>query len=398
MPPRIVGQYQLHSLLGTGGIGSVYRAIDRQTGDEVALKLLSSGVALDAKAARRMAREFEALFTLDHENIVRVFKTGVWHGYPYLTMELIEGINLRQYLAVGAQSASMPRQRAFAGGQLDPFDLCSFESFLSAPNAERHLTNPYGCLEESSSSDLDSSYGEGPEALRRLADAIDEPLTMDEDEEAEGIDDPSKDDDPRWADSPGPRSAKPRKPSAPPTGAHLTARLSELNAPERLAKLRDALLQICQALAYVHARGLVHRDIKPSNIMVDREQRVKLMDFGLAKHLASDTEVTAVGHIVGTYRYMAPEQLRSERLDGRTDLYALGVVLYEQLAGRPPFDGPSTIEVCKKILEEEPVPLAHYNPGVDDSLARVTHWLLDKNVEARIQTAEELYEVLLSSE
>ncbi|MBQ4335314.1 MAG: serine/threonine protein kinase [Myxococcaceae bacterium] len=378
MPPRIIGHYLIHSLLGSGGIGSVYRATDRHTGEDVAIKLLSSGAALDAKAARRMAREFEALFELEHENIVRVFKTGVWHGYPYLTMELVEGVNLRQYLSIGGLSSPERPARAF-----DPIGILQGPSTGSVA---RRSTDPYGILDVLDA-EPDTASGEGPDALRRLADAIDEPLTMDGDEDFFD-DDRSVGDDSWTGGSAG------RKSSGEPGRARVKVRLAELNAPERMAKLKDALLQICQALAYVHGRGLIHRDIKPSNIMVDGEQRVKLMDFGLAKHLASDSEVTATGHIVGTYRYMAPEQLRGERIDGRTDLYALGVLLYEQLAGRPPFDGPSTIEVCKKILEDEPTPLTQINSGVDEALARVTHWLLAKDVEERIQTAEELYELV----
>ena len=378
MPPRIIGHYLIHSLLGSGGIGSVYRATDRHTGEDVAIKLLSSGAALDAKAARRMAREFEALFELEHENIVRVFKTGVWHGYPYLTVELVEGVNLRQYLAIGALNSPDRPARAF-----DPIGLLQGPSTGSVA---RRSTDPYGIL-DALDAEPDTASGEGPDALRRLADAIDEPLTMDGDEDF--FDDDRSVGDDSWT------GGSRRKTGSGETGrARVKVRLAELNAPERMAKLKDALLQICQALAYVHGRGLIHRDIKPSNIMVDGEQRVKLMDFGLAKHLASDSEVTATGHIVGTYRYMAPEQLRGERIDGRTDLYALGVLLYELLAGRPPFDGPSTIEVCKKILEDEPTPLTQINSSVDEALARVTHWLLAKDVEERIQTAEELYELV----
>ena len=378
MPPRIIGHYLIHSLLGSGGIGSVYRATDRHTGEDVAIKLLSSGAALDAKAARRMAREFEALFELEHENIVRVFKTGVWHGYPYLTMELVEGVNLRQYLAIGTLNSPDRPARAF-----DPIGLLQGPSTGSVA---RRSTDPYGIL-DALDAEPDTASGEGPDALRRLADAIDEPLTMDGDEDF--FDDDRSVGDDSWT------GGSRRKTGSGETGrARVKVRLAELNAPERMAKLKDALLQICQALAYVHGRGLIHRDIKPSNIMVDGEQRVKLMDFGLAKHLASDSEVTATGHIVGTYRYMAPEQLRGERIDGRTDLYALGVLLYELLAGRPPFDGPSTIEVCKKILEDEPTPLTQINSSVDEALARVTHWLLAKDVEERIQTAEELYELV----
>ena len=381
MPPRVIGQYIIHSLIGSGGIGSVYRASDRKTGDTVALKLLSSGAALDAKAARRMAREFETLAELAHENIVRVFKTGVWHGYPYLTMELIEGVNLRQHLSLHS-SSSADRERP--SRSMDPLHLLSRSADILGQEPDDEADD---FLDEFDDESADAS-GEGPDALRRLADAIDEPLTMDEEEEAlSGGDDEDGEDDLGW-DGGARRGKAPRQQKS------SAARLAELNDPDRIARLKDALPQICQALAYIHARGLVHRDIKPSNIMVDQEGRVKLMDFGLAKFLASDTEVTATGHIVGTYRYMAPEQLRGERIDGRTDLYALGVLLYELLAGRPPFDGPSTIEVCKKILEDEPTPVIQINPGADEQLVRVTHWLLAKNVEDRPQTADELIDVL----
>ena len=386
MPPRIIGQYIIHSLIGSGGIGSVYRASDRKTGDTVALKLLSSGAALDAKAARRMAREFETLADLAHENIVRVFKTGVWHGYPYLTMELIEGVNLRQHLSLHSSSGDSRERPSMT---MDPLGLLAHTGGLLGQEDDGSGDD---FLEDFDEESPDAS-GEGPDALRRLADAIDEPLTMDDEEEAlSGSGDDDGDEDEARDDGWG--SSEPRRNKAQRPQRSSAARLAELNAPDRVARLKDALPQICQALAYIHARGLIHRDIKPSNIMVDREGRVKLMDFGLAKFLASDTEVTATGHIVGTYRYMAPEQLRGERIDGRTDLYALGVLLYELLAGRPPFDGPSTIEVCKKILEDEPTPITQVNPGADEQLVRVTHWLLAKNVEDRPQTADELIDVL----
>jgi len=153
-------------------------------------------------------------------------------------------------------------------------------------------------------------------------------------------------------------------------------------------------VQICDALAYIHARGMVHRDLKPSNIMVDEDRRVRLMDFGLAKFLAEDTQVTAAGRIVGTYRYMAPEQLLGERLDGRSDLYSLGVMLYELLAGRPPFDAKTPVEMCQRVLEQEAVPLFAINPDADEALVRVAHRLMLKDPSDRYQTVEEVSEVL----
>src|SRR6478672_11472071 len=100
MPPNIIGPYRVLETLGAGGAGTVYRAVDRRTAEHVALKLLSGGPVLDPKAARRLAREFETLADLSHQNVVKVFDTGVFQGYPYLAMELVEGLTLRNYLAM----------------------------------------------------------------------------------------------------------------------------------------------------------------------------------------------------------------------------------------------------------------------------------------------------------
>src|SRR3954463_7522726 len=122
MPPKVIGPYRVLETLGSGGVGTVYRAIDRRSGEMAALKLLSTGPALDPRAARRLAREFETLQDLSHPNVVKVFDTGVYQGYPYLAMELVEGLTLRHYLSLSAEalynampstssSVDMPRRR-----------------------------------------------------------------------------------------------------------------------------------------------------------------------------------------------------------------------------------------------------------------------------------------------
>ncbi len=156
------------------------------------------------------------------------------------------------------------------------------------------------------------------------------------------------------------------------------------------------MVQLCDALAYIHGRGLVHRDVKPANVMVDDSQRVRLMDFGLAKFLArAEQEVTQAGRIVGTYRYVSPEILRAEPVDGRADLYSLGVTLYELCCGIAPFDADNPKDLWTLVLESDAPALQTLNPGIDRGLALITHRLLRKNPEDRFQTAEEVAEALL---
>ncbi|MFW5878745.1 MAG: serine/threonine-protein kinase, partial [Myxococcota bacterium] len=171
--------------------------------------------------------------------------------------------------------------------------------------------------------------------------------------------------------------------------------LLEINEPLRMIRVRELVVQICNALAYVHSRGLVHRDLKPSNILVDEDGDARLMDFGLCKALADLSDVTDSGQVVGTYRYMSPEQACGEPLDARSDLYSLGVVIYELLCGRPPFLAKNPLQLWEELLEREPPPLAHLNPGVDQRLAQVVHALLRKDPTSRLQTAEEVLEAVL---
>jgi serine/threonine protein kinase len=180
--------------------------------------------------------------------------------------------------------------------------------------------------------------------------------------------------------------------SAPPLVKASDRDLEALNRAERVGRLKDVMMQICDALAYIHGHGLIHRDLKPSNIMVDEDRLARLMDFGLAKFLADDAAVTADGRLVGTFRYMAPEQILGENLDARTDLYSLGVILYELLAGRAPFEAKTPYELWQKVLETEAPALNALNMRVDRQLSRIAHRLIRKEPDDRFQTAEEVYE------
>ncbi len=152
-------------------------------------------------------------------------------------------------------------------------------------------------------------------------------------------------------------------------------------------------------LAAAHKIGLVHRDIKPANLWLEApDGRVKVLDFGLAKPVDAEVELTKSGAVVGTPAYMSPEQARGEKVDSRTDLFSLGSVLYRLCAGKLPFPGPTTMAVLMALGTEEPTPVREANPDVPESLAALIHQLLSKRADARPQSAEEVVKHLRAIE
>ncbi|HMF56993.1 MAG TPA: protein kinase [Pyrinomonadaceae bacterium] len=174
----------------------------------------------------------------------------------------------------------------------------------------------------------------------------------------------------------------------------------------RQISLSDALniaIQIADALAAAHAVGIVHRDIKPDNVMVRPDGYVKVLDFGLAKLTEreaadADTEAptralvnTGAGVVMGTASYMSPEQARGVQVDPRTDIWSLGCVLYEMVAGRSPFEGATVTDVLAAILNKEPAPLARYQRNVPEALEWIVTKALTKDRDGRYQTAKEFF-------
>ena len=232
VPGERLGRYQVIDLLGVGGMGSVYRALDASLGREVAIKALGQAFRGDSASLRRFEREARVLATLNHPNIATIYGFERLDGSPYLVLERVEGDTLAQRLVKGR----MPVREAL-----------------------------------------------------------------------------------------------------------------------------DVALQIVAGLEEAHAQGVIHRDLKPSNVMLTRDGRAKLVDFGLAKsasprvNSAETAEpITAAGIVLGTARYMSPEQVVGEDVDVRTDVWAFGCVLYEMLTAQPAFPGRSISEAVAAVLRDDP--------------------------------------------
>ncbi len=171
----------------------------------------------------------------------------------------------------------------------------------------------------------------------------------------------------------------------------------------RLPAILDISIQIAGALSAAHKAHLVHRDIKPENIMIRPDGYVKVLDFGLAKLVEQKNKsilsleeptvrqnLTAKGVILGTVNYMSPEQAKGERVDERTDIFSLGVLVYEMLTGKPAFESGNAIETIASILNKDPVPLSRLTPEVPQELERIINKALRKDREERYQTAKDL--------
>ncbi len=154
----------------------------------------------------------------------------------------------------------------------------------------------------------------------------------------------------------------------------------------------EATRQVLAALRFAHRKGVVHRDIKPHNVMADADGRLKVTDFGIAR--AGVSQMTEAGSIIGTAQYLSPEQARGTAVDQRSDLYSIGIVLYEMLTGQVPFTGDSPVEIAMKHLSDTPRPPSLLRPEIPPDLDMVVLRALAKSPEDRFQTAEEMDEEL----
>ena len=254
-------RYQIIEELGKGGMGKVYRALDKKLNEEVALKLLKPEIASDEKTVERFRNELRLARKISHRNVGRMYELMEYLGVHYITMEYIPGQDLR----------SLIRQ----------------------------------------------------------------------------------------------------------TGK-LTAETAVSIAKE-----------VCEGLAEAHRLGVVHRDLKPSNILIDKQGDAKILDFGIARSLTSKG-FTGTRMMIGTPEYMSPEQVDDEDIDHRSDIYSLGVILYEMLTGRVPFDGDTPLSVAYKHKNKTPPNPREFNTQITDELNVLILKCLEKDKEARYQSAGEV--------
>ena len=266
-PTSLPARYEILGELGAGGMGIVYKARDRETGDLVALKLLKPAIAADPASMERFKNELRLARKITHKNVCRIYEFSRIDGTAYISMEFVDGENLHSILG----------------------------------------------------------------------------------------------------------------------------RSGRLNLDQGLAVAR----QICAGLREAHLQGIVHRDLKPANIMIDQEGNAKVMDFGIARSI--DTGATATGMVVGTPTYLAPEQAEGKPVDSRTDIYNLGLILYEMFTGKVTFTGDTPFAIALKQIHEKPAAPSTIDPTLPAHIENTILRCLQKDPALRFQSMQEL-EAALTAE
>ena len=262
-------RYEVIEELGKGGMGRVYKALDKEINEEVAIKLLKAEIASDESTVERFRNELKFARKIAHKNVCKMYHLSKEEDTPYITMEYVPGEDLKSLI----------------------------------------------------------------KRKRKL-----------EEEEAISI-----------------------------------------------AK------QVCEGLVEAHRLGVVHRDLKPQNIMIDPEGDAKIMDFGIARSLQAPG-VTQTGMIIGTPDYISPEQAEGEEADQRSDIYSVGVILYEMVTGRVPFEGDTALSVALKHKTEEPLDPRELNDEISSEMSAVILKCMEKEREKRYQEAGELLSELMNIE
>ena len=343
-----LGDYRVLREIGRGGMGVVYEAEQISLGRRVALKVLPFAAAIDPKQRQRFQIEAQAAAQLHHPHIVPIFAVGCDHGIHYYAMQFVEG----RSLAAIIRELRSGLETALEEGA--PSDAA-----LAAPVS----TEEACCAPE-------DPPGGGPPPVVPLEPSAAAPVLDDH------------------ADLIAAFGAVACEDRAAPAPTLIGSVHQDRAFCQHVARLGA---EAAEALDHAHGLGILHRDIKPANLLIDGQGAVWITDFGLAR-FHSDRSITGTGDVVGTLRYMSPEQAQARRgvVDQRTDIYSLGVTLYELLTLRPAFDGCDHHELLRQIALEEPVPPRRLNPAVPRDLETIILKAMAKDLSCRYTTAQEL--------
>jgi serine/threonine protein kinase/uncharacterized protein HemY len=337
-----LGDFRVVREIGRGGMGVVYEAEQISLCRPVALKVLPFAAMLDQRQLKRFRNEAQAAATLHHQNIVPVYAIGSDRGVHYFAMQYIEGQMLADVIR----------------------DLRQFEG-LDQDDAKQRNGGP----------GLADSLTSGRFAARPLeADTNGTAISAPADKGAS--DTPAED-----------------VPAAD-TALEARASISTQRSVKTAAYCRSIAelgIQVADALEHAHEEGVIHRDIKPSNLILDARGKVWVTDFGLAR-IEKDPGLTMTGDVLGTLRYMSPEQALAKRIviDHRTDIYSLGITLYELLTLEPAFPGRDREQLIRKIAFEEPVAPRRVNRSVPADLETIILKAMAKNLDDRYESAQYL--------
>jgi tetratricopeptide (TPR) repeat protein len=347
--PQRLGDYRILREVGRGGMGVVYEAEQESLGRRVALKVLGAQGLRSPRQLLRFHREARAAARLHHTNIVPVFGVGEAEGLHYYVMQLIPGLGLDAVLE------EIKRLRGHGPEEVAPAPPAGARAPLAADVVRSLMTGQFTTAPVHDTS-------------------ADRPA-------------PSAS-----ADRPAPSAAAPALALGPRSSVVLPGQSRGSSATDPAGRFARSValigVQVAEALDYAHRQGVLHRDIKPSNLLLDGQGTVWVADFGLAKAADSD-DLTHTGDIVGTVRYMAPERFEG-RCDARSDVYALGLTLYELLARRPAFEKSDRAELIHLVTHTEPPRLRRLEPSVPLDLETVVHKAIDRETERRYPTAAAL--------